>query len=109
MKNIEALIPSGDNTPFPDRLRGITDMLGSEASASVRTAGIIEKVLSGETINREDALTIAGLGNDELPYILLAASEMRDRGKGRVLTFSRNVFVPLTQLCRNHCGYCTFK
>ncbi len=109
MKNIEALIPSGDNTPFPDRLRGITDMLGAEASASVRTAGIIEKVLSGETINREDALTIAGLGNDELPYILLAASEIRDRGKGRVLTFSRNVFVPLTQLCRNHCGYCTFK
>lgn len=109
MKNLETLIPSGDNTLHPDRLAGITAMLGAEASASVGTTGIIEKVLSGETINREEALMIAALGNEELPYILLAASEIRDRGKGRVLTFSRNVFVPLTQICRNNCGYCTFK
>ena len=27
----------------------------------------------------------------------------------RKITFSRNVFLPLTTVCRNHCGYCTFK
>ena len=46
---------------------------------------------------------------DEIPYLLLTASKLRDRGKGAVLTYSKNVFVPLTQICRNHCGYCTFK
>jgi len=26
-----------------------------------------------------------------------------------VISFSRNVFLPLTFVCRNHCGYCTFR
>ena len=27
----------------------------------------------------------------------------------RIITFSRNVFLPLTTVCRNRCGYCSFK
>ena len=27
----------------------------------------------------------------------------------RVITFSRNVFLPLTTVCRNRCGYCCFR
>jgi FO synthase len=34
---------------------------------------------------------------------------LRDRGKGRVVTFSPKVFIPLTRLCRDFCGYCTFR
>ena len=30
-------------------------------------------------------------------------------GEERVITFSRNVFLPLTFVCQNHCGYCTFR
>src|SRR5439155_543658 len=30
------------------------------------------------------------------------------RHKGRVVTYSRKVFIPLTNLCRDKCGYCTF-
>src|SRR6266850_1141253 len=37
---------------------------------------------------------------------LLAAA--RDRGKGTVVSFSKKVFIPLTTLCRDYCGYCTF-
>ena len=37
------------------------------------------------------------------------ASELRDRGRGRVITFSPKVFIPLTRLCRDFCGYCTFR
>ena len=33
---------------------------------------------------------------------------MRDDGKGRTVTYSRKVFVPLTTLCRDRCTYCTF-
>lgn len=36
------------------------------------------------------------------------ASRLRDEGKGRVITYSRKVFVPLTTLCRDSCTYCTF-
>ena len=69
----------------------------------------VEKALSNETLGHGDILSIVNSGVGELTSVLLAASEIRDRGKGRTLTFSKNVFVPLTQLCRNHCGYCTFK
>lgn len=36
------------------------------------------------------------------------ASELRDQGKGRVVTYSRKVFIPLTTLCVDRCSYCTF-
>ncbi|OGE22963.1 MAG: 7,8-didemethyl-8-hydroxy-5-deazariboflavin synthase subunit CofG [Candidatus Dadabacteria bacterium RIFCSPHIGHO2_12_FULL_53_21] len=49
------------------------------------------------------------MGREEVPFLLRSASRIRDKGKGKTLTFSRNVFVPLTQICRNRCGYCTFK
>jgi FO synthase len=45
-------------------------------------------------------------GLDEL---VARAGEMRDRGRGRTVTFSAKVFVPLTTLCRDYCGYCTFR
>jgi 7,8-didemethyl-8-hydroxy-5-deazariboflavin synthase CofG subunit len=37
-----------------------------------------------------------------------AAAEIRDRAFGPRITYSRKVFVPLTKLCRDTCGYCTF-
>ncbi len=36
------------------------------------------------------------------------ASEVRDARTGPVITYSRKVFIPLTNLCRDRCGYCTF-
>lgn len=36
------------------------------------------------------------------------ARTLRDEGKGRTVTYSRKVFVPLTTLCRDRCTYCTF-
>lgn len=36
------------------------------------------------------------------------ARRLRDEGRGRVVTYSRKVFVPLTTLCRDRCTYCTF-
>ena len=40
--------------------------------------------------------------------LLAAASRLRDEGRGRTVTYSRKVFVPLTTLCRDKCTYCTF-
>src|SRR5438309_2352572 len=36
------------------------------------------------------------------------AAAVRDGAHGRRVTFSPKVFIPLTQLCRDRCGYCTF-
>src|SRR5512136_705381 len=40
--------------------------------------------------------------------LLRAAAALRTEGHGARLTFSPKVFVPLTMLCRDRCGYCTF-
>ena len=37
------------------------------------------------------------------------AAAIRDAGRGRTVTFSPKVFIPLTHLCRDFCGYCTFR
>ncbi len=36
------------------------------------------------------------------------AGAIRDRHRGRAISYSRKVFIPLTTMCRNTCGYCTF-
>src|SRR5262247_4021355 len=46
---------------------------------------------------------------ETLADLLARAGELRDRGRGRTVTFSAKVFVPLTTLCRDYCGYCTFR
>src|SRR4051812_38894381 len=43
-----------------------------------------------------------------LDELLLQAAEIRDATTGRHVTYSPKVFIPLTQLCRDRCGYCTF-
>ncbi|MCK5392142.1 MAG: 7,8-didemethyl-8-hydroxy-5-deazariboflavin synthase CofG [Deltaproteobacteria bacterium] len=90
----------------------ILDSLGCASilnGPSKRLSVILDKAESGVVINREEALYLVNIERDEIPYLLLTATKLRDRGKGEVLTYSKNVFVPVTQICRNHCGYCTFK
>ncbi len=43
-----------------------------------------------------------------LPALLAQARQIRDDAHGRRVTFSPKVFIPLTMLCRDKCGYCTF-
>src|SRR5579872_4310619 len=43
-----------------------------------------------------------------LPDLLAAAVEKRDAAYGRLVSYSRKVFIPLTKLCRDVCHYCTF-
>jgi FO synthase len=40
--------------------------------------------------------------------VLAGAAESKRRGKGDAVSVSRNVFIPLTNLCRDRCSYCTF-
>jgi len=47
-------------------------------------------------------------GERETAPLCAAARRLRDEGKGRVVTYSPKVFLPLTTLCRDRCAYCTF-
>jgi 7,8-didemethyl-8-hydroxy-5-deazariboflavin synthase CofG subunit len=70
----------------------------TDALAAAREIGILD---------RPSALRLA----EEAPLedLLAAASQLREQGKGTTVSFSKKVFIPLTTLCRDYCGYCTFR
>jgi FO synthase len=59
-------------------------------------------------ISRADADRLIRATGGELLDLLKDASALRDARTGPVITYSRKVFIPLTNLCRDRCGYCTF-
>jgi FO synthase len=56
--------------------------------------------------DREDCLALAA--NTDTQGLMARAAVLRDAGFGDIITYSRKVFIPLTQLCRDVCHYCTF-
>jgi 7,8-didemethyl-8-hydroxy-5-deazariboflavin synthase CofG subunit len=71
---------------------------------------IVAAALAADELPRAEAERLgASLHDSEVLDVLLeAAHESKCRSKGDVVTVSRNIFIPLTNLCRNRCGYCTF-
>jgi len=53
-------------------------------------------------------LSDADLLDTPLEDLTALARAVRDGAHGRRVTFSPKVFIPLTMLCRDRCGYCTF-
>ena len=70
---------------------------------------MLSDYLVGKQPSRAEALALGAAEGDELQSLLRTAAQLRDRHKGRVVTFSPKIFVPLTNLCRDFCGYCTFR
>jgi FO synthase len=62
-----------------------------------------------ESISRDEAIALICTSDAFLPELLARACDLRDRFKPGVITYSRKVFIPLTNLCRDYCGYCTFR
>jgi FO synthase len=56
-----------------------------------------------------EALSLAELDHFAVPALCEAAAARRDEAYGKRLTFSPKVFLPLTNLCRNFCDYCSFR
>jgi 7,8-didemethyl-8-hydroxy-5-deazariboflavin synthase CofG subunit len=70
---------------------------------------LLQECVAGKTLARSEALALSDASGDEFESLLAAAAALRDRHKGNVVTFSPKIFVPLTNLCRDFCGYCTFR
>lgn len=69
----------------------------------------LDRVARGHTPDAAEATALLDTSSRRLPELLRAAAALRDRGHGRRITFSAKVFIPLTTLCRDYCGYCTFR
>ncbi len=81
-----------------------------EATPGIAPSGeTIEETIRQETIQKDAAYIFEGPDCPSLDELCAAASQLRNAGKGRTVTFSPKVFIPLTHLCRDFCGYCTFR
>jgi FO synthase len=69
-------------------------------------SAVLRTVEQGRRLEAGPAL--ASLETAPLEPLLATARELTRRGFGDVVTYSRKVFIPLTQLCRDVCHYCTF-
>ena len=66
-----------------------------------------DAVISGGA-KREEVYELARSAYEDPTSIMEEAAEVRDRVFGPRISYSRKVFIPLTKLCRDNCGYCTF-
>src|SRR5215475_9841561 len=79
--------------------------------SAVRRA--LARARDGKTLDPGEAATLMHARGDNLAALLAHAGRVRDAGlaaahRPGVITYSRKVFIPLTRLCRDRCGYCTF-
>lgn len=70
------------------------------------TRRLLTDLRAGRRPTPEEAFLL--VEEPELEPLLEVASELRDQGHGDRVSYSRKVFIPLTQLCRDVCHYCTF-
>src|SRR5262250_3007530 len=73
----------------------------------------LARARDGKPLDQGEAAVLLHARGADLDRLLGYASQTRDAGlaaAGRpgVITYSRKVFIPLTRLCRDRCGYCTF-
>jgi len=78
------------------------------SSLSADLQETLTKALAGHDLLPQDGYRLIEATGSNLSALMLTASLVRDRHKGRTATYSRKVFIPLTNLCRQKCGYCTF-
>jgi FO synthase len=83
--------------------------LAAELRGRAPIREILDRALAGVRLTDADAIALIECPDSDLDAMLSAAAELRDRGKGRDVTYSRKVFLPITNLCRDRCTYCTFR
>ncbi|RFU64869.1 7,8-didemethyl-8-hydroxy-5-deazariboflavin synthase CofG [Peribacillus glennii] len=69
---------------------------------------VLEDIQIRGYATQEEAYQLINVQGTQLLELMRVASAFRDERKGNTVTYSRKVFIPLTNMCRNTCGYCTF-
>ena len=73
-----------------------------------RLSALADRAASGERLVDDEIWEMARLAPGNPAAVTEAARWLRDGSVGPRVTFSKKVFIPLTKLCRDSCGYCTF-
>jgi len=69
----------------------------------------IDKALAGEALSASDGYALMRATGAELANVMRVAGELSESVRPhRRVTYSRKLFLPLTNMCRDRCGYCTF-
>jgi 7,8-didemethyl-8-hydroxy-5-deazariboflavin synthase len=83
-------------------------MLSDNLVSTVSVQEILFRSMEGRSITRTEANDL--MKSDEDNLIIAAAKNIRNNSlKLDTITYSRKVFVDLTNLCRDSCSYCTYK
>ena len=67
---------------------------------------LLRRAAKGERLSATDIYALDA--KSSLDDLMHAAATRRDCEHGQLISFSKKVFIPLTQLCRDVCHYCTF-
>ena len=86
-----------------DRVREVILRYGGEVK------DILIKAIGGERLEKKETYRLIDLNRNEEKALIAASSFIRDIASSRVVSYSRKVFIPLSNMCRNKCGYCGFR
>jgi FO synthase len=76
---------------------------------TARLSSYLGEVRAGLPVTPGRALRLIQCPDRDLPELLATAIRLKEQFKSGVITYSRKVFLPLTNLCRDYCGYCIFR
>ena len=74
----------------------------------MRLETLAARAASGARLDDREVIELAQLALSDPSAVIESAGRLRDATTGSRVTFSKKVFIPLTKLCRDSCGYCTF-
>jgi 7,8-didemethyl-8-hydroxy-5-deazariboflavin synthase CofG subunit len=69
----------------------------------------LREVRDGQPLSADIACHLLRCDDDLLPELLATSRALKEQYRPGVITYSRKVFIPLTNLCRDYCGYCTYR
>ncbi|MGY5310842.1 bifunctional FO biosynthesis protein CofGH [Nocardia gipuzkoensis] len=98
-------------------IEGVTDLPNPSVPSAPPSPSAMRRALrrarDGVTLNVDEAAVLLHATGDDLADLCRSAARVRDAGlasagRPETISYSRNVFIPLTRLCRDKCYYCTF-
>ncbi|GAA5088376.1 bifunctional FO biosynthesis protein CofGH [Nocardia iowensis] len=98
-------------------IEGVTELPNPSVPSAAPSPSAMRRALrrarDGVTLNVDEAAVLLHATGDDLVDLSHSAARVRDAGlesagRPKTISYSRNVFIPLTRLCRDKCHYCTF-
>ena len=81
----------------------------SRAELPPSIEAVLQAAHDGTVLDMDACRLLAELTSAADRQLFAVATALRDRGRGHRLTYSPKIFLPVTNLCRDRCSYCTFR